>query len=53
VQGLLNSGEPVSSIAEALDLKPNTITKAITEGKLLRPKKNPVDDRLNEECAQR
>lgn len=40
VQGLLNDGVATSEIAEELNLKPNTVIKAIGEGKLTRPKKN-------------
>ena len=39
VQNMLNAGESPSAIAEALDLKANTIIKAICDGKLSRQKK--------------
>lgn len=39
-QSLLNEGASTSEIAEDLELKPNTVIKAISEGKLTRSKKN-------------
>ena len=39
-QRLLNAGVLASDIAEELNLKPNTVVKAICEGKLMRPKKS-------------
>jgi DNA invertase Pin-like site-specific DNA recombinase len=41
-QELLNSGESATDVATALGLKSNTIIKAIGQGKLVRPKKNPA-----------
>lgn len=43
-QGLLNSGASTSDIADALNIKPNTIIKAIGQGKLTRPKKKQGRD---------
>ena len=48
-QGLLNSGISSAAVASELGLKPNTVTKAIGQGKLSRPKKNPLGDCVVEE----
>lgn len=47
-QSLLNADASVSEVAEELGLKPNTITKAICDGKLTKPKKSQVAVRLIE-----
>lgn len=48
-QNLLNTGESTSTVAEELGLKSNTIIKAISEGKLTRPKKKSIASGLLQE----
>jgi len=42
VQGLLDEGKPLSNIAQCLNLKEDTIRKAITKGRLHRPSSKGV-----------